>query len=101
MKVKLKPTMSWEEASDIIGVEELMKIMGIGEPRASKIFNSKDFPRIPGAGLKADKEAVRLYLQGFKIKENQKNAMEYMILLELRQIRQLFKKGEKDDAMCI
>lgn len=100
MKVKIKPTMSWEEAPDVIGLEELTKIMGVGERQASKIFNQKDFPKIPNVGLKVDKEAARLYLQGFKVKENQKNAMEYMILLELRQIKQIFKKGEKDDAMC-
>ena len=86
MKVKLEPTLSWEEAPDTIGVEELMKLLGIGKSQASKILKRNDFPRIPDAGLKADKEATRLYFQGLKVKENQKNTTEYMILLELQKL---------------
>lgn len=98
MKRKLKPTMKWNEAPDVVGVEELMKILGVGRNQASEIFNKKDFPRLPNVGLKADKEIARLYLQGFRIKENQKNTIEYMILLELRKINQM-KKGEEEDVL--
>ena len=94
-------TMTWEEAPDTIGVEELMSILKIGKNYASNIFNSKGFPRIEeiGTSLKADKEAARLYIQGFKIKENPKSAMEYMILQELKKInRQIEKEGiEKNE----
>ena len=80
--------MTWENAPDTIGVEELMEILGVGKNYASNIFNSRGFPKIEqiGTSLKADKEAARLFLQGFKIKENPKNAMEYMILLELKKL---------------
>ena len=39
---------------------------GIGENKAREIFNSKDFPRIQGTGVKqiADKRAVYLYELG-------------------------------------
>ena len=101
MKRKLKPSMTWEEAQDTIGVEELMKILGVGKNQASDIFNAKGFPKIDGAGLKADKEAARLYLQGFKIKENQKNTLEYMILLELKKLNRQFEQqeGVEEDAL--
>lgn len=98
MGKKAKSTaMSWEEAPDTIGVNELKSILSIGKNYASDIFNSKGFPKIEGIGtsLKADKEAARLYIQGFKIKENPKNALEYMILQELKKInKQIEKVGE-------
>lgn len=93
--------MTWEEAPDTIGVEELMSILKIGKNYASNIFNSKGFPKIEeiGTTLKADKEAARLYIQGFKIKENSKGTMEYMILQELKKInKQIEKEGiEKNE----
>lgn len=99
-KAKTSTTMTWEEAPDTIGVEELKLILKIGKNHASDIFNSKGFPKIEGIGtsLKADKEAARLYIQGFKIKENPKNAMEYMILQELKKInKQMEKVGETNE----
>lgn len=90
MKIKIKPTMLWNEAPDTIGVEDLRKILGIGKNQANAIFNIKDFPRIPGGGLKAEKEVAKLYIQGFKIKDNQKNTLEYLILQELRKLNQKF-----------
>lgn len=86
--------MTWEEAPDTIGIEELQKILGIGKDRASDVFNTKGFPKIAGVGLKADKEAARLYLQGFRIKENPKGTIDYMILRELKKLNeQIQKKG--------
>lgn len=90
MKKKKQSTMTWENAPDTIGVEELMDILGVGKNYASDMFKSKGFPRIQGIGtsLKADKEAVRLFIQGFKVKENPKSTMEYMILLELKKLNE-------------
>ncbi len=84
-KSKKKSTLKWDDAPDTIGVKELSEILGIGEGKTSDIFNSKGFPKIPKAGLKADKEAARLFLQGVKIPDNQKG-IEYLILLELKKI---------------
>ncbi len=95
-KAKKKPTLKWEDAPDTIGVEELMEILGIGRGQASNIFNSKGFPKIPDAGLKADKEVARLFLQGVKIPENQKG-IDYLILLELKKIS----KGMEVQTECI
>lgn len=92
-KRKKKPTLSWDEAPDIIGVEELAEILGVGIGKASDLFNKKDFPKLPGGeGLKADKEAARLFIQGFKIKENPKTSMEYLILLELKKLNNNFEE---------
>ena len=97
MKTKKISTMEWEKAPDIIGVDELMEILGIGKNCASNIFNKKGFPKIEGIGnsLKADKEAARLYMQGFKIKENSKSTIEYMILLELKKLNKKMEKEEE------
>ena len=100
LKKKKTSTMTWENAPDTIGVEELMEILGIGKNYASNIFNSKGFPKIEkiGVSLKADKEAARLFLQGFKINENSKTTMDYMILLELKKLNQLIERiGEKEN----
>lgn len=96
MKKKKKSTMTWENAPDTVGVEELMEILGIGKNSASNIFNEKDFPKIKGIGtaLKADKEVARLYFQGFKIKENPKIAIDYMILAELKKMNEFIQKRE-------
>lgn len=96
MKIKKVSTMTWENAPDTIGVEELMNILGIGKNCASNIFLKKGFPKIEGIGksLKADKEAARLYIQGFRVKENTKNSMEYMILLELKKINEQMERRE-------
>ena len=100
MRKKKASTMKWSEAPDTIGVEDLMEILGVGKGQASLIFNQKNFPKIPGieSTLKADKEAVRLFLQGFKIKENPKNALDYMILLELKKLNNSLKGGEINDS---
>lgn len=72
MRVKQSPTMSWQEAPDIISPEDLSKILGCGIATARSKFDETNFPIIKNMGnlRKADKEAVKLYLQG-------KDYMEY------------------------
>ena len=99
MKKKVTPSMSWEEAPDIITPYELSKILGIGEPGARKKFDEKDFPRIVGLGnlRKADKEAVRLYIQGINIKQNQKETITGLLLFELKKINNRLEEKIKEE----
>ena len=92
MNVKKEITMVWEEAPDTITPEMYAQIRGIGTQTARNIFNSKGFPRIEGAGAKpiAEKIAVQLYDMGLNPKQNQKQSIEYLILLELKKLN---KKG--------
>ena len=64
-----KPKITWNEAPHIINPYDLADILGIGENKAREIFNSKDFPRIKGTGVKqiADKQAVRLWCMNINI----------------------------------
>ncbi len=80
------PTLTWKDAPDTINPEILSKILGCSKKTAEKYFNEKDFPLLDKLGLKADKEATRLYIQGFRIKQNPKNCAEQLILLELKKI---------------
>lgn len=93
MKKTLKPTLKWEDAPDTIGVDELKAILGVGAKAASDIFNQKGFPLIAGAGLKADKEAAKMFLRGFKIKDNPKIAIDYMILQQLEKVNMYLEKN--------
>ena len=87
----------------LFGPEELAKILGIGEPGARKKFDEKDFPRIQGIGStrKADKNAVRLYIQGINIRTNQKDAIMSLLLFELKKLNTSLElmKGEKENVM--
>ena len=66
MRVKCQIRMSWTEAPDILTTEDLAKILGCGIATARNKFDETYFPIIKGLGnlKKADKEAVRLYIQG-------------------------------------
>lgn len=89
LKVKLEPTLNWEDAPDTITPEDLKNILGIGIEGARKIFNKSDFPKINEIGNigKADKEAARLYIQGIKInKNNSKETLLSMIYFELKKL---------------
>lgn len=99
MKKKIKPSMTWENAPDTIGPEELAKILGIGEPGARNKFDEKDFPRIQGLGnlKKADKNAARLYIQGVNIKANQKEAITGLLLFELKKLNTNLEKMKGED----
>lgn len=65
MKVK-KSTKTFSELPDTITPYDYAEWRGIGENKAREIFNSKDFPRIQGVGVKqiADKRAVYLHELG-------------------------------------
>lgn len=93
-KVKKEPCLTWDEAPDTIGPEELAKILGIGVPGARAIFEKTNFPRIKGIGntRKADKNVARLYIQGINVKGNPKVCIEQMILLELRKLNNNFEE---------
>lgn len=93
-KVKINPTMTWDEAPDTITPVELAKILGIGEPGARQKFDEKNFPRIPGLGniRKADKNVARLYIQGISIKENLKEALNGMLLFEIKKLNNNFEE---------
>lgn len=62
MQVK-KSTKTFNDLPDTITPYDYAEWRGIGENKAREIFNSKDFPRIKGVGVKqlADKRAVYLY----------------------------------------
>lgn len=65
MQIK-KPTKNYEDLDDTITPLDYAEWRGCGEIKAREIFNSKDFPRIKGVGVKqlADKRAVLLYELG-------------------------------------
>lgn len=67
MKEK-KSTITYSELPDTITPYDYADWRGIGENKAREIFNSKDFPRIKGTGVKqvADKRAVLLYDLGIE-----------------------------------
>ena len=86
MNVKHEITMTWEEAPDTITPEIYAKIRGHSTQWARNKFNEKDFPRIEGGKQIADKTALRLYELGINIKNNAKQGIEFLILLELQKI---------------
>ena len=67
MKEK-KSTITYSELPDTITPMDYADWRGIGENKAREIFNSKDFPRIKGTGVKqvADKRAVLLFDLGIE-----------------------------------
>ncbi len=78
MKIK-KSKMKYEDLPDTITPYDYADWRGIGENKAREIFNSKDFPRIEGTGVKqiADKRAVYLYELGLS-KEDRKEVLKEM-----------------------
>ena len=68
-----KSTKTFKELNETITPLDYAEWRGIGENKAREIFNSKDFPRIKGTGVKqiADKKAVLLYDLGLKEEEKQ------------------------------
>ena len=90
MRGRTKPTMTWDEAPDTITPKELSQILGIGIEGARNLFDKVDFPKISKKDIgnigKADKEAVRLYLQGIKFSNNGKEALLTMIYFELKKL---------------
>ena len=90
MRVSTEPRMKWEEAPDTITPKDLSAILGIGVESARTLFDKNDFPKISKKDIgntgKADKEAVRLYIQGINLKTNSKEALLGMIYFELKKL---------------
>lgn len=86
MNVKKEITMNWDDAPDTITPEIYANIRGHSIQWARDKFNEKDFPRIEGGKQIADKTAVRLYDMGINIKNQAKQGIEFLILLELKKI---------------
>lgn len=78
MQIK-KSTRTYEDLPDTITPLDYAEWRGIGENKAREIFNSKDFPRIQGTGIKqiADKRAVYLYELGLT-EEDKKEVLKEM-----------------------
>lgn len=99
MKVKHLPTMSWKEAPDIITPEDLSQILGCGIATARNKFDETNFPIIKNMGSlkKADKEAVKLYLQGKDYMEYKSrtvsNRIQKEILETLKEIKDLIQNS--------
>lgn len=93
-KRNIEPTMTWDEAPDTVDCKTVAKILGCGLNAAADYFHEKDFPLLDRIGLKADKEAARMYFQGYRIKQNPKLYIEQMILEELKKLNKKF-EGEK------
>ena len=53
MKIK-KSTITFKDLPETITPYDYADWRGIGENKAREIFNSKDFPRIKGTGVKGD-----------------------------------------------
>ena len=100
MKKSLKSTMTWEETPDTITPKELSKILGIGIISARKLFDKKDFPKVSKTDIgnqgKADKEAVRLYLQGIKVKEQSQASLLNLIYMELKKLNKNLENNKID-----
>ena len=78
MQIKTS-TKTFEDLPETITPLDYAEWRGIGENKAREIFNSKDFPRIKGTGVKqiADKRAVYLYELGLT-EEDKKEVLKEM-----------------------
>ncbi len=88
MNVKKEIEMNWEDAPDTITPEIYAKIRGKSLQWARDRFNKKDFPRLESGKQMADKTAVRLYDIGINIKNNTKQGIEFLMLLELQKLNE-------------
>lgn len=92
---KIFSTLRWDDAPDTVTPEIVSSILGCSKKTAEKYFGENDFPCLDKIGLKADKEAARLYFQGFRVKQNPKNCTEQLILLELKKLNSKFEERKK------
>ena len=78
MQIKTS-TKTYKDLPETITPLDYAEWRGIGENKAREIFNSKDFPRIQGTGVKqiADKRAVYLYELGLT-EEDKKEVLKEM-----------------------
>ena len=75
-------------APDTITPEIYAKIRGHSKEWARSRFKEKNFPRLESGKLVADKTAVRLYDMGIDVKNNPKQSVELLILLELQKMNE-------------
>lgn len=92
MNVKKEITINWDEVPDTITPEIYAQIRGHSPEWARTRFKDKNFPRLESGKMIADKTAVRLYDMGIIVKNNPKQSIEYLILLELQKLSK--KEGE-------
>lgn len=88
LNVKREITLNWEDAPDTITPEIYAQIRGHSPEWARNRFKEKNFPRLESGKLVADKTAVRLYDMGIDIKNNPKQSVELLILLELQKMNE-------------
>ena len=88
MNVKKEVEMNWEDAPDTISPEIYAKIRGKSPQWARDRFNKKDFPKLESGKQIADKTAVRLYDMGINIKNNPKQSIDFLMLLELQKLNE-------------
>lgn len=88
MNVKHEIEMNFDNAPDTITPEIYAKIRKHSVQWARNKFNEKDFPRIESSKQIADKTAVKLYDMGINLKNNAKQGIEYLILLELQKLNE-------------
>lgn len=88
MNVKKEVEMNWEDAPDTITPEIYAKIRGHSEQWARDKFNEKNFPKLESGKQIADKTAVRLYDMGINIKNNPKQSIDFLMLLELQKLNE-------------
>ena len=71
-------------------VDEYAEVSRIGKVKANEIFEKNDFPRMEAGNKKlVDKMAARLYNMGVSTKNCKREAIEYLILLELKKISKI------------
>ena len=80
--------MNWQEAPDTITPEIYAQIRGHSIKWARERFNERNFPKIESGKQIADKTAVMLYDMGINIKNNPKQGVDFLILLELKKINE-------------
>lgn len=88
MNVKKEVEMNWEDAPDTITPEIYAKIRKHSVQWARDRFNKNDFPKLESGKQIADKTAVKLYDMGINIKNNPKQSVDFLILLELQKINE-------------
>lgn len=88
MNVKREITLNWDDAPDTITPEIYARIRGHSNEWARSRFKEKKFPRLESGKLVADKTAVRLYDMGIDVKNNPKQSIEILILLELQKMNE-------------
>lgn len=96
MNTKKEITMNWEDAPDTITPEIYARIRGHSTKWASERFKRRDFPKIESGKQIADKTAVMLYDMGINIKNNPKQSIEFLMLLELKKMNERGETNEKD-----